>query len=219
MFDRIAPTYDLANRMMSFGMDQVWRRRAIAALGEAGQGRVVDLCAGTLDLSSQLARRGVEHVAAVDFSEGMLQAGKAKLPPDAPVELVVADARDLPLQDGSYDALISGFGLRNVTELERVLAECARVVRPGGVMVVLEAFQPQRTLSRLMHGGYNRVVMPILGGLISGDRASYRYLPKSMEAFVSRERFQELLDQAGFEVSGHDMFPPLAGMVVGTRRP
>lgn len=217
MFDQLAPRYDLANRVLSLGLDQLWRKAALDALGPAARGEVIDLCAGTLDLTVALLKRGPEKVWAMDFSAGMLEAGQPKLPAGAPVESVVADARDLPLPDASVDGVIAGFGLRNVPDLPVAVAECARVIRPGGRLVVLDFFQPAWWLPRLLQGTYNRAVVPVVGGLITGYGDAYRYLFESIDAFQTRPEFQALLEAHGFAVAGREMIPPVAGLVVGTR--
>ena len=149
MFDQLAPRYDLTNRVISLGLDQWWRKQAIAALGPAARGEVLDLCAGTLDFSLALIKGGAQ-VQAVDFSERMLAVGRERLPDGARVHTITADARELPLPDDSVDGAVCGFGLRNVPEVERALAECARVIRPGGRLVVLEFFVPTRPGARLL---------------------------------------------------------------------
>lgn len=218
MFDQLAPTYDRANRVISMGLDQGWRRKAIAALRHGRQGDVVDLCAGTLDLSVMLLAEGARSIQALDFSENMLQAGAPKLPPGAPVTLVTADARAMPLEDASADGIIAGFGLRNVPEVHRAIEECARVLRPGGRLVVLEFFQPESVAARLLQGSYNRFVMPLLGGLVSGFGDAYRYLAGSIDAFETRGSFESKMRAAGFvEVEGREMFPPVASIVSGTK--
>ncbi len=220
MFDQLAPTYDRANRVISMGLDQGWRRQAIAALGDGRSGDVVDLCAGTLDLTVMLLAQGARSVAALDFSENMLQAGAPKLPAGAPVQLITADARDMPLEDGSVDGIIAGFGLRNVPDVHRAVQECARVLRPGGRLVVLEFFQPETLASKLLQGSYNRFVMPLLGGMVSGFGDAYRYLAGSIDAFETRASFEAKLSDAGFiQVTGKQMFPPVASIVAGTRGP
>lgn len=220
MFDALAPTYDRANRVISMGLDQGWRRKAIRRLGPAAQGQMLDLCAGTLDLTVMLLQRGATHVHALDFAEKMLAAGAPKLPPGAPVDLITADARDMPLEDASVDGIIAGFGLRNVPEVERAIDECARVLRPGGRLVVLEFYKPTTLTSRVLQGSYNRFVLPILGGLVSGFGDAYRYLAGSIDAFQSREEFAAAMEARGFvDVQCDRMFPPVADIVSGTRGP
>jgi ubiquinone/menaquinone biosynthesis C-methylase UbiE len=123
MFARIAPGYDDANKVMSMGIDRIWRRIALRALGSAADGDVMDLCAGTMDFSAALAGRS-RSVVAVDFCQPMLDAGRAKIPDEANVRILCADAREIPLPDASLDGIVAGFGIRNVPEPERALAEC-----------------------------------------------------------------------------------------------
>jgi len=217
MFDQLAPKYDLANRVLSLGLDQSWRRIALDALGSAAQGEVIDLCAGTMDLTVSLLERKPRKVYAMDFAPKMLEAGKHKLPPGAPVDVIVADARDLPLPDESVDGIICGFGLRNVPELPKAIAECARVLRPGGKLVVLEFFQPHWWLPRLLQGTYNRTIVPVVGGMLTGFGDAYRYLFESIDAFQTREEFEALLSAHGLIAGGREMLPPVAGLVVGTK--
>lgn len=214
MFSRIAPGYDRANTYMSMGIDRWWRRQALAALGPATQGDMLDLCAGTLDFSVALAPTA-RTVAAVDFCAPMLEAGRPKLPAGAPVKLICADARSLPLPDQSVDGAVVGFGLRNVPEVEKAIAEVARVLRPGGRFVVLDFFRPTTLLARIMASTYNRVVLPIVGGLVTGDSSAYRYLAESMAAWCDRAGFEAMCQRAGLTiVSGRELFPPVASMVV-----
>ena len=214
MFDQLAPRYDLANRVLSLGLDQRWRRRAIRELGELG--RVVDLCAGTLDLTRMLVDAGADEVIAIDFSTQMLATGQAKLRPGDPVRTVRADARELPLEDGSVDGIICGFGLRNVPELDRAIAECARVLRPGGRLVVLDFFQPDSAVSRLLQGTYNRGVVPLVGGAITGFSDAYRYLNQSIDTFLTPNGFVALLAAHGLEGTHRSTLPPVASIVSAT---
>jgi len=218
MFDQIAPRYDLANRVLSLGLDQLWRRQALAALKDSAQGDMLDLCAGTLDFTAALVDRGARTVHAVDFSQEMLDAGRSKLPPGAPVTISAADARELPLLDQSVDGIVCGFGLRNVPELHRAVAECARVLRPGGRLVVLDFFQPDGAIGRLLQDSYNRLVVPTVGGMVTGFRDAYAYLTDSIDAFSTRAEFEELLARFGFVARGRDMVPPVASLVVGIRQ-
>ncbi len=217
MFARIAPGYDRANRWMSLGIDRRWRRIALDALGAAASGDVLDLCAGTLDFSLALAG-SARRVVAVDFCAEMLEVGRRRLPPTAPVETVCADARELPLSPGVFDGAVIGFGIRNVPEPERVLGELRRVLRPGGKLVIVDFFRPTTLLQRLMAGSYNRLVLPVVGGALTGDAAAYRYLADSMAAWCSRAEFEQLcVDQGFLAVSGQELFPPVASLVVAER--
>lgn len=214
MFDRIAPTYDTLNRVLSAGIDGRWRARAVAALAGAPPGPVLDLCAGTLDLAARLERaRPHERVVALDFSAVMLEAGRRKAPR---TEVVVGDATALPFADGEFAAVVCGFGMRNLGDLERGVREVLRVLRPGGVFVTLELFRPTRLATRAFHGAYASVLLPALGGLVSGDGGAYRYLVRSMQRFYTRGEYERLLASSGFRaVSGEDLTLGVASIVRG----
>ena len=212
MFDRIAPTYDALNRVLSLGIDQAWRRRAIALLGDIGSRPVLDVCAGTLDLA-QLAERAGARVTASDFSQAMLDRGRGKLSQSA--TLVCADALALPFGDGSFAGVTNGFGLRNLDDTRRGLAEARRVLRPGGRLVVLDFFRPRRAVTRAVQALYNRKVLPLVGGALSGDRAAYAYLADSIERFHSREEVEQLAREVGFaRAFGEDLTLGVAAIVV-----
>lgn len=219
MFDRIAHRYDLTNRVLSLGFDRRWRAAAVGALGPKAKGEVLDLCAGTMDLTLLLVEGGASRVVALDFSEQMLQKGSTRLPPGAPVEVVVADARALPLPDASVDGIVCGFGLRNVPDLPLALAECARVLRPGGRLVVLELFRPRSAWARLVQDSYNRYLVPMVGGWLTGSREAYDYLATSIEAFLTRPEFEALCQRVGLAPLGREVFPPVAGLVIAIRQP
>jgi ubiquinone/menaquinone biosynthesis methyltransferase len=212
MFGRIAPTYDLLNRVLSGGLDVAWRRRAVDALAGAPTGASLDLCAGTLDLTVLLDRaRPFDRLIASDFSEPMLDLGRAKVPR---AEIVVADAQALPFEDGSIAATVCGFGVRNVASTEKALREIRRVMSPGGVFVTLEFFRPSRLPTRLFHRAYASVLLPAVGGLLSGDRGAYAYLARSMDGFLSRAEYERLLSAAGFvRVKGEDLTLGVASIV------
>jgi demethylmenaquinone methyltransferase/2-methoxy-6-polyprenyl-1,4-benzoquinol methylase len=190
MFDRIAPRYELVNRVMTLGLDAGWRRRAVRELRLAPGARVVDIGCGTGDLCRVLERSALGAVG-IDMAAGML----AKAHTSAP--LVRADALRLPLRDGSVDGAISGFALRNVVDIATCFQEAARVIRPGGRAVFLEVAEPPNPVLRRVHALYFRRVVPLVGGLIS-DRRAYRYLPASTAYLPSPDALLGLLAEAGF---------------------
>lgn len=216
MFARIAPGYDRANFWMSMGIDRIWRADAIRRCGDSVKGDVLDLCAGTLDFSRMLSPEAAT-LTALDFCQPMLDAGVKNLPPRPgrpPVRLICADAREIPLPDASLDAVLAGFGIRNVPEPERAVREVFRVLRPGGVFLTVDFFRPTAPLARLMSASYNRIVLPIVGGLITGDSAAYRYLADSMGAWTDRAGYERMCREAGFDqVDGAELFPPVAARV------
>ena len=194
MFDRIARVYDLMNSVMTAGMHHRWRERA-ADLARVGPGsRALDVATGTGDLAIELAGRGVE-VTGLDFSDGMLELARDKAPG---VDWVQGDALELPYGDGEFDAVTVGFGARNFSDLGRGLAEMARVVRPGGRVVVLEITTPQKPpLSWFFRVWFDRLV-PALGRL-AGDSEAYTYLPSSVRRFPGPRELAAELAEAGLE--------------------
>jgi ubiquinone/menaquinone biosynthesis methyltransferase len=196
MFDRIAPTYDVVNRLMSATIDRRWRARAVAEMARAPAGAVLDLCAGTMDLSAMLARaRPTDRVVAVDFAPAMLSKGRHKAPH---AEVVVGDATDLPFAEATFAGVVCGFGMRNLADPLAGAKEVRRVLRPGGLFVTLEFFRPVRPATQVFHAAYARTVLPVLGGWLSGDRGAYRYLAGSMAGFMSRSEYESALRGIGF---------------------
>lgn len=198
MFGAISPRYDLLNRLLSAGQDQGWRRQAVRLFGPEVR-RVLDVAAGTGDLGAAwlTARPGAELIAS-DFAPAMCAAGDAKLRGRPGYRgCLIADALALPLADGCLDGAMVAFGVRNFEQLGAGLAELARVLRPGGELVVLEFFPPRNAAGAKLFRFYFTRVLPRVGGLFS-DAEAYRYLPRSVSDFVSRERFAAQLGDAGF---------------------
>jgi ubiquinone/menaquinone biosynthesis methyltransferase len=212
MFGRIAPTYDLLNHVLSGGLDILWRRRAVRLLSKAKPGPVLDLCAGTMDLAVLLDRaRPHDRLIAADFSREMLERGKLKVPR---AEVVVADAQRLPFEDGEMTAVVCGFGVRNVADPLRAIREVRRVLAPGGAFVTLEFFRPETATARSLHRAYASLVLPWVGGVLSGDRRAYDYLARSMKGFLSRGEYEAALKGAGFtRVRGEDLSLGVASLV------
>lgn len=210
MFDRVAPRYDLVNRVMTFGMDAGWRRSAVRALHLPPGSLVFDLACGTGDLCRELRTAGYRAVG-FDFAYEMLRAARA----DAP--LVQADVLRLPVADGSADGVTCGFALRNVVSLEELFAELARVVRPGGAIALLDASRPDNRLLRAGHAVYFERVVPVIGGVLS-DRAAYRYLPRSMAYLPPTTEIVAMLRRAGFpSIRRRQLTGGIAQLFVGTR--
>ncbi|MCU1489182.1 MAG: menaquinone biosynthesis methyltransferase, partial [Acidimicrobiaceae bacterium] len=192
MFDAIAPRYDLVNRLMTLGLDRGWRRRTLALLDLAPGSVVLDLACGTGDLLLGLRSGGYRALGA-DLSLGMLGAAHEGAGP-----LLQADGSALPLANGAIDGLVSGFALRNFTDLAGVLAEAARVIRPGGRISLLEVDTPDQPLVRLGHRLWFRGVAPRIGALLS-DADAYRYLPRSVSYLPEPAALSFLMERSGFE--------------------
>jgi demethylmenaquinone methyltransferase/2-methoxy-6-polyprenyl-1,4-benzoquinol methylase len=212
MFDTIAPRYDVLNRVLTLGLDVGWRRLAVRELELTGDARVLDIACGTGDFCREIARAG-RHPIGLDRSAGMLAASAA---PGTP--LVRGDGLAIPLRDHSVDGVSCGFALRNVVALEPLFAECARVLRPGGRIALLEVAEPERAWARLGHRVYFRHVVPFVGGLFS-DRAAYRYLPDSTAYLPAPGELVGMLERAGFaRVSRRLLGLGAAQLISGTAR-
>lgn len=201
MFDAIADRYDLVNRIISLGVDQSWREKTVKALEVGSGSRVLDLATGTADLAIQIARQVPgSHVVGLDPSERMLEIGRKKLHDCSLVErvdLVCGDAQALPYPDRSFDAVSIAFGIRNVPDRPKALAEMARVTRLGGRIAILELSEPRSggvmgPLARF----HVHTLVPWLGALISGA-AEYRYLQRSIAAFPPAGEFAATMEQHG----------------------
>ena len=210
MFDRVAPTYDRLNRIISLGQDARWRRRTIADLSVPPGSRVLDVACGTGDLCRELARVGMRPIG-VDLSAGMLQASAVGVP------FVLGDAVALPVPDQTIDGITCGFALRNFVDLEAFARECVRVLRPGGRVAYLDAAEPTGRFVRFGHEVWFRHAVPAIGGLL-GDRRAYRYLPASLAYLPDGDALVELLTRAGLDaVTRHTMMAGAVQILTGTR--
>ena len=203
MFDRIAPRYDLMNRLMSVGLDRRWRRRAAAAADVSLGSYALDVCTGTGDLAFDLAERvgPTGSVVGADFSEPMLERARAKAEARGlPITFAQADALELPFADDAFDAATVAFGARNWADLDRGITEMVRVVRRGGRVVILDITTPRRL--RALHAVWFDRVVPRLGGLVGGDRAAYGYLPASAKRFPPPAELADAMTSAGLAQVG-----------------
>jgi demethylmenaquinone methyltransferase/2-methoxy-6-polyprenyl-1,4-benzoquinol methylase len=210
MFDAIAPRYDLLNRSLAMGMDVGWRRRTVRSLGLDAGAVVLDLACGTGDLCRELASKGYRPVG-VDMSAGMLAAART----DAP--LVRGDCLALSVACGSVDGVTCGFALRNFEALEPFIAECARVLRPGGRVALLEVSTPANPVLRFGHRLYFGKVVPFVGGLVS-DKAAYQYLPQSVAYLPPTAELLAMMTAAGFaDAARRPLSTGIAQLLTGTR--
>ena len=206
MFGSIAGRYDLNNRVHSLWRDQAWRRHAVRVAAVRPGERVLDVACGTGDLTAMFARRtNADRVIGADFTPEMLEVARhkqARLPADVRtrVDYTQADAMDLPFPDNAFGVVSIAFGIRNVQEPAKALAEFARVLKPGGRLVILEFDTPRFAPARLLNNLYCRRIMPVTATAIAGDRSgAYKYLPKSVGAFANAGELAEAVQGAGFE--------------------
>jgi demethylmenaquinone methyltransferase/2-methoxy-6-polyprenyl-1,4-benzoquinol methylase len=192
MFARIAGRYDLMNRIMTAGQDVTWRKEVLRRASLPHSGRLLDLGAGTGDLSFEAARAGGRRITAADFTLEMMQIGRKRQ----------ADALRLPFDNGIFDAVVSGFLMRNVSSIEQALGEQYRVLKPGGRIVILDTTNPRRSLLYPFILIHLRFVIPTLGRIITGQTEAYRYLPQTTEGFLYAEELASRMVDAGFKEVG-----------------
>ena len=201
MFARIAPHYDRMNRLMTAGQDVCWRQEAIRRTALPPGGRLLDLGAGTGDLATEAQRQfPSSQVIAADFTLEMMTFGRSRK--DTSLAWNAADARHLPFADSSFDAVVSGYLLRNVSDLPQALGEQHRVIRPGGRLVALDTTRPPRNLLSPLINFHLHTVIPALGRLLTGEAEAYTYLPDSTQGFLSAEQLAARLAQTGFRQVG-----------------
>ncbi|RKI49390.1 bifunctional demethylmenaquinone methyltransferase/2-methoxy-6-polyprenyl-1,4-benzoquinol methylase UbiE [Corallococcus sp. AB049A] len=222
MFSSIATRYDVTNEVLSLGIHRLWRRSAVKLSGAKEGSHVLDCATGTGDLALAFKRKvgSTGRVVGTDFCPEMLESAPAKAAKAGlEVEFQVQDAMALTLPDNCFDVASISFGIRNVDDPVKCLQEMARVVRPGGRVVVLEFGQPTGPYGALFRF-YSKTVMPAIGGLLTGNKAAYQYLPRTAAAFPAGDRFLSLMDQAGAysERAAHPLLFGTAYVYVGTVR-
>lgn len=201
IFDPIAPTYDLLNRLLSLGIDTWWRKQVVQLLGSVSGKSALDLCCGTGDLSKILFRKGA-RVLSLDFSFPMLSRGlkQGKLPGQA----IIGDASQLPVRESTIDIATIAFGIRNIPDLDNLITGVLQVLRPGGKFAILELTRPKNLVIRGIYKIYLSLILPVIGGIISGKWKAYRYLSRTISTFINPDELIALLKKHGFtEVHKH----------------
>ena len=212
MFDNISGNYDFMNRIMTFGIDVKWRKKVVKMVKENQPDDILDIATGTGDFAIMLAGIRPKRIVGLDISQGMLDVGIKKVKEknlDNLIEMVLGDSENLPFADNSFDAVTVGFGVRNFENLDKGLSEINRVLRPGGIFVVLETSQPEKFPFKQVYKFHSKYIIPLLGSLFSKDKKAYDYLPESAQAFPYGEAFNNILKKNEF-ISVED-FPLMFG--------
>ncbi len=207
LFDNIAPDYDRLNHILSLNIDKGWRRKAVREIVDCERPvNVLDVACGTGDFTIEIARKVAagSRVTGIDLSEGMMKIGRVKIAEaGVEAEMVQGDCEDLPYEEGTFDRISVGFGVRNFEHLELGLREMCRVLKAEGKLVVLELSVPSNGFVRWCYKLYFLKILPAVGGWISGDRGAYEYLPASVLRFPAPEKFMEMMRDAGFKEVKH----------------
>lgn len=203
MFNSIAAKYDFLNHFLSLGIDKLWRQRLVKQLAISNPRQVLDIATGTGDLAIQLAKYHKSvNITGVDISENMLSIGREKILKrklEGRINLKQANSLSLPFADDEFDAAMVAFGVRNFEDLSKGITEIHRVLKDGGSLYVLEFSMPSRFPMRNLYRFYFRKVLPFVGGIVSGSKSAYTYLPESVFAFPEKEKFVEIMANAGFK--------------------
>ena len=202
MFDNISRRYDLLNHLLSFGIDIVWRKKAINMLKSYNPQLILDIATGTADFAIEALALNPQKVIGVDISEGMLAMGRkkiAKMGLEDKIELQTGDSEKLLFSDNKFDAIIVSFGVRNFENLEKGLKDMYRVLKPGGTTVIVEFSKPTVFPFKQLYNLYFKYILPIIGKIISKDNSAYTYLPESVQAFPYGDKFLEILNKTGYK--------------------
>ena len=202
MFNNISARYDFLNHFLSLGIDHIWRRKAVNTLREIQPKRILDLATGTGDFAIALLKLNPTQIIGMDISSGMLEVGKNKMKAKHVshiIDMQLGDSENMPFEDGYFDAITVGFGVRNYEHLEKGLTEMLRVTRSGGKIVILEFSKPKRFPSKQAFAFYSRFIIPFFGKRISKDEKAYAYLPESVAAFPEGKAFTDILSKLGYK--------------------
>jgi demethylmenaquinone methyltransferase/2-methoxy-6-polyprenyl-1,4-benzoquinol methylase len=202
MFNNISARYDFLNHFLSLGIDHIWRRKAVNKLRAIQPKRILDLATGTGDFAIALLKLNPTQIIGMDISSGMLDVGKNKMKAKNVshiIDMQLGDSENMPFEEGYFDAVTVGFGVRNYENLEKGLTEMLRVTRSGGKIVILEFSKPKRFPIKQAFGFYSRFIIPFFGKRISKDEKAYAYLPESVAAFPEGKAFSDILSKLGYK--------------------
>ncbi len=201
MFNTISGKYDGLNRIISFGIDVKWRKKVLKLVANTNPDNVLDIATGTGDLAILMTKTGAKEITGLDISEGMLEVGRKKIAErklDNKIKMVLGDSENIPFEDNSFDAITVAFGVRNFENLEKGLAEILRVLKPGGIFVILETSIPTRTPYKQGYKFYTKNILPLIGKIFSKDKSAYAYLCESASVFPHGEMLNNILRKIGF---------------------
>lgn len=201
MFDTISENYDGLNRVISFGIDVKWRKKVLKLVANTRPETVLDIATGTGDLAILMTQTNAKKIIGLDISAGMLEVGRKKITDrklDSKIEMVLGDSENIPYPDASFDAITVAFGVRNFENLEKGLAEILRVLKPGGIFVILETSVPEKFPYKQGYKFYSKYILPLIGKIFSKDNSAYQYLSDSASVFPYGEALNNILQKVGF---------------------
>ncbi len=204
MFDKVSSNYDFLNRLLTFGIDVIWRKKVVQLATEHKAKKILDIATGTGDLAIMLAESNPDKIIGLDISPGMLEIAKKKVAQkklEDKIEMVLGDSENLSFDDNTFDAITVGFGVRNFEDLQQGLSEILRVLKPNGIFVVLETSQPSKFPIKQVFTFYSKYIIPTVGKMFSKDKDAYKYLPESAAVFPYGEAFNNILLKTGFNTS------------------
>ena len=209
MFDTISENYDELNRIISLGIDVKWRKKVVEIVSKNNPKQILDIATGTGDLALMMASLKPNRIVGLDISAGMLNVGKRKIAKanlSEKIEMIVGDSEDMPFDDATFDAITVSFGVRNFAHLNKGITEIARVLKPTGVLVILETSNPTKFPFKQGYKFYTNYILPIIGKIFSKDKVAYSYLSESANSFPFGEAFNNILQKNGFT---HTMHTPV----------